>query len=95
MMPGGAVDYVRNLSDCPFPAEPLHYPPRIADISGFSAHADKDELMKWLFTLKLSPRQVFVVHGEPDAAGELSSAIKGQMGWKVSVPNYLEETMLD
>jgi len=68
---------------------------RIADIDGFSAHADKDELLKWLSGLKTPPRRVFVVHGEPASAGELSKIIKEKMGWKVSVPVFLDEAMLD
>jgi metallo-beta-lactamase family protein len=68
---------------------------RIAQINGFSAHADRDELLKWLSGLKSPPRRVFVVHGEPDSAGELSSVIKEKMRWNVSVPVFLEEAVLD
>lgn len=68
---------------------------RIAQINSFSAHADRDELLKWLSGLKSPPRRVFVVHGEPDSAGELSSVIKEKMRWNVSVPVFLEEAVLD
>jgi metallo-beta-lactamase family protein len=68
---------------------------RIADIDGFSAHADKDELVKWLSGLKSAPRRVFVVHGESDSSGELSSVIKTKMGWNVSVPVFLNEAVLE
>lgn len=75
-----------------------HYLPvraKIVDIEGFSAHADKDDLLKWLSGIKSPPRRTFVVHGEPDSAGELSSAIQERLGWKVSVPVFLEEAVLD
>ena len=68
---------------------------KIIDIDGFSAHADKNELLKWISSLKSPPRRIFVVHGEPESAGELGSVIKEKLGWKVSVPGYLEEAMLD
>ncbi len=68
---------------------------RVVNIDGFSAHADKDELLKWLSGLKSPPRRVFVVHGEPDSAGELSSVIKEKMGWNVSIPAFLDEAVLD
>jgi metallo-beta-lactamase family protein len=68
---------------------------RIAHIDGFSAHADKDELAKWLSAFKSPPRRVFVVHGEPEAAAELGSVVKEKIGWNVSLPAFLEETVLD
>ena len=68
---------------------------RIAHNDSFSAHADRDELLKWLSGLKSPPRQIFVVHGEPDSAGELSSVLKKKMGWKVSMPVFLEEVALE
>ena len=68
---------------------------KIVDIDGFSAHADKDELLKWISSLKSPPRRIFVVHGEPESSGELSSVIKEKLGWRVSVPGYLDEAVLD
>jgi metallo-beta-lactamase family protein len=68
---------------------------RIAHNDSFSAHADRDELLKWLSGLKSPPRQIFVVHGEPDSAGELSRVLKEKMGWNVSVPVFLEEVALE
>ncbi len=41
---------------------------RVARIGGFSAHADRDELLRWASALKRPPRGVFVVHGEPEVA---------------------------
>lgn len=68
---------------------------RVAHNDSFSAHADRDELLKWLSGLKSPPRQVLVVHGEPDSAGELSRIIKEKKGWNVSVPVFLEEIALE
>ncbi|MDD4986306.1 MAG: MBL fold metallo-hydrolase [Dehalococcoidales bacterium] len=68
---------------------------RIAYIDGFSAHADKNELLTWLSGLKSPPRRVFVVHGEPEAAGELGSVIRSKMGWNASVPVFMEGVVLD
>ena len=41
---------------------------KIARIHGFSAHADRDELLDWLSNLEAPPRGVFVVHGESESA---------------------------
>jgi metallo-beta-lactamase family protein len=68
---------------------------RILQIDGFSAHADRDDLMKWLSGYKSPPRRIFLVHGEPESATELCSTIKGKMGWETSVPAFMEEALID
>jgi metallo-beta-lactamase family protein len=67
---------------------------KIVNLEAFSAHADSQELMRWLSGLTSAPRQVFVVHGEPKAAIELSKAILNRE-WKVSIPGFLHEVVLD
>ncbi len=68
---------------------------RVAQMHGFSGHADRDELMKWLSSLEKPPRSVFVVHGEPDAARSFAAYLEGKNGWRISVPDYKDEVMLD
>ncbi|MFC1942570.1 MBL fold metallo-hydrolase RNA specificity domain-containing protein, partial [Chloroflexota bacterium] len=68
---------------------------RIAQLHGFSSHADRNDIIRWLSELKKAPRQVFVVHGEPKAAKNLSQWLQGEKGWNISVPGYGEEIMLD
>ena len=41
---------------------------RIERINGFSAHADRDELLGWLSNFKKPPRKLFVIHGEEESA---------------------------
>ena len=59
---------------------------RIARIGGFSAHADWQEILKWLEGLKLPPRHTYLTHGEPEAATAMAEHIKQRFGWAVSVP---------
>jgi metallo-beta-lactamase family protein len=59
---------------------------RIARIGGFSAHADWQEILKWLEGLKLPPRRTYLTHGEPEAATAMAEHIKQRFGWAVSVP---------
>lgn len=68
---------------------------RIEQINGFSAHADKDDLMKWLGHLQSTPKRVFLTHGEEDAALALADTIHKKKGWQVSVPGYKEEWELE
>jgi metallo-beta-lactamase family protein len=68
---------------------------RVAKLNGFSAHADRDELLQWLSAIKNPPRQLFVVHGEEEVSSIFAEYVRGKMGWKVSVPQYKDEVMLD
>ncbi|MFC2052447.1 MBL fold metallo-hydrolase RNA specificity domain-containing protein [Chloroflexota bacterium] len=68
---------------------------RVAQIHGFSAHADRDELLQWITSLKSTPRRVFVVHGEPEAAQQFGQFLKGKTGWEISVPAYGTEAILE
>jgi metallo-beta-lactamase family protein len=68
---------------------------RIAKLNGFSAHADRDELLQWLSAIKNPPRQLFVVHGEEEVSSIFAEYVRGKLGWKVSVPQYKDEVMLD
>jgi metallo-beta-lactamase family protein len=58
---------------------------RIETIDGFSAHADRNEILEWLGHFREPPRHTWVVHGEPAAASALSGEIGSRLGWKVSV----------
>jgi len=68
---------------------------KVERIHGFSAHADKDELVQWLSGIKKPPRHVFIVHGEENAANSMAQFLTEKTGWKTSVPKYQEEVVLD
>lgn len=68
---------------------------RIEKISGFSAHADRNELLRWITGLKKPPRRVFIIHGEPDAANAFKTFLAGKTGWNCTVPEYRQEIVLD
>jgi metallo-beta-lactamase family protein len=63
---------------------------RIESISQMSAHADSQEIMRWLAGFKRPPSMTFIVHGEPDAMEALSATIKGQLGWTTRMPEHRE-----
>jgi metallo-beta-lactamase family protein len=68
---------------------------KIRQIQGFSAHADRDALLKWVGFFKSSPQRLFITHGEKKAAFSIAEAIKSKFNWPVSVPEYLQEWSLD
>jgi metallo-beta-lactamase family protein len=60
----------------------------------FSAHADQQELLTWLGQAETAPRQVFLVHGEPQAADALRQKIEERFHYEVYVPDHLERVEL-
>lgn len=62
---------------------------QIARISGLSAHADVDELMRWIEPLA-PPARTFVVHGEPAAAQALAERLRRERGFTCDVPQLGE-----
>jgi len=67
----------------------------IVRVHGFSGHADRDELYRWLSNIKKPPRKVFVVHGEENSARQFGDFIREKTGWDVCVPKYMDEVALD
>jgi metallo-beta-lactamase family protein len=67
---------------------------RVARIDSMSAHADADEILRWLGGFKRPPRRTFLVHGEPDAARALASRIAAELRWPVEVASHLQRVRL-
>lgn len=57
----------------------------IADLQGFSVHADADDLIGWLKSCPEEPQCCFVVHGEPTGSEELRRRIDEELGWNAVV----------
>ena len=66
---------------------------RIAQIFGFSGHADRDGLLHWIGAFDAPPRRTFLVHGEEEAALSLAERMR-KKGWDVGVPHYQETVEL-
>ncbi len=67
----------------------------IDQIQGFSAHADRKQLLYWLSFFRRSPRKLFLVHGEKEAVSNLAAEVQDSLKWEVAIPEYLEEYSLD
>ena len=65
----------------------------IRSISGFSAHADWKEMLRWMDGIQDVPQQVFLVHGEPSALEGLRGRLMAK-GWPARVPQHLETVEL-
>jgi metallo-beta-lactamase family protein len=62
----------------------------IVTMGQLSAHAGKSELLRWLTGLQGAPKQVYLTHGEPEAAQALQQAITEKFTWKAAVARYLD-----
>lgn len=73
------------------------YPVRakIVRAHGFSAHADRKEILTWLSSLKQPPRKIFAVHGEKEAAAALKTYLHEKTGWDVVVPQFQDIVEVD
>ena len=60
---------------------------RVHNLEMLSAHADVDEILRWLHGFKAPPRMTFVTHGEPAAADALRHRIEEELGWPCTVPD--------
>ncbi|HLN47355.1 MAG TPA: MBL fold metallo-hydrolase [Magnetospirillaceae bacterium] len=56
----------------------------ITHIDGFSAHADKNELLRWFGGFTDKP-QVYLVHADPAAAASLATAVAAKYGFPTQV----------
>jgi len=66
----------------------------IAQMGGFSAHADRDELLKWLAGFQKPPTHLFVTHGESQTALSFADLVTSTKKWTVSVPRYGDRVVL-
>ncbi len=58
---------------------------RVVTLDGLSAHADRDEIVRWLGGFARAPRQTWVVHGEPQPADRLAATLRTRLGWSAAV----------
>ena len=58
----------------------------VVQIESASAHADGNQLLSWLHQMPSAPGQVYVVHGEREAADRLRQRIEHEIKWRAVVP---------
>ncbi len=66
---------------------------KVFTIGGFSAHADKRDLLTWVSNFESKPG-VFVVHGEVTASEALAQEIQQRFGLSAHVPKWKERLIL-
>ncbi len=81
--------YVRILRERIRVSAEIHF------LEGFSAHADKDDLLQWLSGFKTKPKKIFLVHGESEAKQSFATTVKNILGFDCIVVEDVSEFSLD
>ncbi len=68
---------------------------RISRINGFSGHADRAELVKWLSPMTSPPRRVFLNHGELSSMEAFRKYLTEKTGLTTVIPEHRESFELD
>lgn len=84
----GGRDLRMHGQDVPLRADVL-------PLAGLSAHADADELMRWVRTAPRPPKHVFVTHGEAESAAIFASRLAQELDVQAHVPKMGEVFDLD
>ena len=63
---------------------------KINHIESLSAHADQQGLLNWVSEIKNTPKEVFLIHGEPTAQDTLRLKFKDEYKWHVTIPKLYE-----
>jgi metallo-beta-lactamase family protein len=66
----------------------------IAQIFGFSGHADRNGLLHWIGAFQQPAKHLFLTHGDLPAAENIAATIREQ-GWMVTVPEYRQVIEID
>ena len=66
----------------------------VADLTVLSAHADSNELVRWMSGFRSAPQKTFILHGEPTASAALHDRIQDELGWKCKIPSFGQEFQL-
>lgn len=63
---------------------------KIKELDNISAHADYEDILKWLSNFSQAPQKIFITHGEIKAALSLKQKIEEKFGWHAIIPAYLQ-----
>ncbi len=64
---------------------------RIESLDSLSAHADSNELLRWLKGFTRKPSLLCLVHGEPGPMDTLKARIESELRWTVNTPAHREK----
>ncbi len=67
---------------------------QVRRIDSMSAHADRQEVLRWLGTLPTPPGRLCLVHGEPAPMDSLKDTIQAALGWPALTPDHRDSIQI-
>lgn len=67
---------------------------QIHTLEGFSAHADKKQLIDWISHFKNKPKKVFIVHGEIQMSAPFAATLEQELGLNTYIPQYGDQAVI-
>ncbi len=67
--------------------EPVEVRAKVHEITGYSAHADQPQIMRWVRPMKGTLKEIFLVHGEPDQMEPLAQKMLDEYAVPVKIPS--------
>ena len=67
----------------------------IITLGGFSAHADKHDLLDWVGKMSKKPTKTYICHGDEQISLGFAETLKESFGMNAEVPYYDSEVSLE
>ena len=68
---------------------------KVYNMTGFSAHADKNQMLDLFKGMERKPQAFFVVHGEYDAQTSFADTLQKELGANTFIPNFGDSVIID
>ena len=68
---------------------------KVERLDSMSAHADVNEILRWLKGFSQPPKMTYLVHGEPAGLEALEKRIQAELHWPTHIAKYLERVELN
>jgi metallo-beta-lactamase family protein len=85
---------VGGVKDIKIHGEYISVRAEVENLPMLSAHADADEIIKWLHGFERAPRTTFITHGEASASDALRRRIEEELGWPCVIPEHAQRVDL-
>jgi metallo-beta-lactamase family protein len=66
----------------------------VAALDNISAHADYEEILRWLGHIRKAPICTYITHGEETASDAMKAHIEKRLQWKCVVPQHKQSVDL-
>ncbi len=68
---------------------------KVVQLHGFSGHADRNELVRWVEEFKQPPKKVFIIHGGSNVTRKFAEFLHEKTGLTAHVPGYRDSVELE